>query len=175
MGPATAPSVIERLELRLSDPKVRDSRQPYHAALDLPEKEGKRRVSRATRAVRRVALREVRTLAEKIAADGLALRGIGLVIGSDGDPEKIGNAHVRAHASEGRLFWKALEEAAAEIDVPSLSYLEKEVYGEASFVLSRTADELRRAANELGQGVGRPWRADEKTAAIAAWAALSSR
>lgn len=171
-GPATGPAVVSRQELALWDPKVPESRQPYHAALDLPEREGSRVVARATRAVRKVTERTVRELAEKIAADGYALRGIGLVIGSDADPERIGNPHVRAHASEGRLFWQVLEDAAEELELPSLTLLERELHTQAGFALKLSDAQLRAAAKELGRPMGRPWRADEKAAAIAAWMAL---
>src|SRR5688572_25427712 len=108
LGPASGPRVLERIALPLHDPRVPDSRQPYHVALELqPEK-----AEPAVRAVEAVAGRAVRELAEKVSGLGHCLGGVSLVIGSAGDPERLSNAHVRAHALEGRLFWKAIESAA---------------------------------------------------------------
>ena len=46
---------------------------------------------------------------------------------------------------------------------------------EASKALHRKADSLQRAVTELGRAVPGPWRAEEKTAALAAWLALARR
>ena len=51
-------------------------------------------------------------------------------------------------------------------------FAEKEIYEQASGRLGRRADALRRAASQLGMKTFRPWRADEKTAALSAWLVL---
>ncbi|MFI5316865.1 MAG: hypothetical protein ACHQ6T_14285 [Myxococcota bacterium] len=171
-GSAAEPHVLERREIPLSDPAVPHSHQPYHAALELGEQRAAPLVERACEAVRAVALRELRALCESLAAAGHTPRGLGLVVGSLGDPAKLGNPHVRAHALEGQLFWRALDAAARALDLRVSVATEKEVWALAGESLRREPDALRAAVAELGRAIGRPWGAEEKTAALAAWIAL---
>jgi hypothetical protein len=172
-GPRREPRVIERREIPLCDPSVSYSGQPYHAALELGEARAAPLLAPALEAVRAVAKRELAALLESLAGSSHSARGVGLVVGSLGDPMKLGNLHVRAHALEGQLFWQVLERAARELGTPCAVVTEKEIYVHAGESLRRKPDELRAAVTELGRAVGRPWGAEEKTAALAAWVALS--
>ena len=172
-GSRKQPRVLERREVTLYDPAVPHSGQPYHVALELGEERAAPLLARALEAVRVVGRREFRTLMESLADSGHALRGVGLVVGSLGDPAKLGNPHVRAHALEGQLYWQVLDAAARELGLECGVVTEKEIYARASESLKLKPDALRSAVAELGRSVGRPWGADEKTAALAAWSALS--
>jgi hypothetical protein len=172
VGPPEAPRVLARREISLCDPELPESRQPHHAALDLPAGEGEQAVRRATAAARRVTLRAVRDLAGELRAAGCRIAGVGIVTGSDADPARIANPHVRAHAAEGRLFRELVEEGARACGLRARTWLERDAWSRAAEALGRPEDELRRAAAELGRSVGRPWRGEEKLAALAAWSAL---
>jgi hypothetical protein len=174
-GTAAAPHVLEHHALELWDPGVPDSRQPWHAGLGLEPAHAEPIVQRACDAARAIALVEVQKLVAAVRAAGCEPRGVGLVVGSDGDPTKIANPHVRAHASEGRLFREILEAGAAACGLPCFVLVERDAYEEASKALHRKADSLQRAVAELGRTVPGPWRAEEKTAALAGWLALARR
>jgi len=172
-GTRRKPTVLSRREITLFDPAVPHSGQPYHVALELGEERAAPLVARAVEAVQAAGRRELRSLVESLAGSGHDLRGIGLVVGSLGDPAKLGNPHVRAHAPEGRLYWQVLDAAARELGLVCAVVTEKEIYAKASESLGVKPDALRAAAAELGREVGRPWGAEEKTAALAAWVGLS--
>jgi hypothetical protein len=172
-GTARKPRVLSRREVTLFDPAVPHSDQPYHVALELGEKRAAPILARALEAVRAAGRRELGALAESLAAPSHELRGVGLVVGSLGDPAKLGNPHVRAHALEGQLYWQVLDAAARELGLPCKVVTEKEIYARASESLGVKPDALRAAVAELGRAIGRPWGAEEKTAALAAWWALS--
>lgn len=174
-GTAAAPHVLEHRSLDLSDPAAPDSRQPFHAGLGLDAKTADPIVKRACDAARAAALVALRELVASVRARGSEPRGVGLVVGSDIDPTKLANPHVRAHASEGRLFREILEAAAAACELPCLVLVERDAYEEAAKDLHRRPDLLQRAVTELGRAVPGPWRAEEKTAALAAWVALVRR
>jgi hypothetical protein len=171
-GPRSQPHALERRSIELWDPEVPDSKQPYHAALELRADEGARVVEAACRAVQNVATRALRALLADLRQKGHEPRGIGLVVGSDADPEKLANPHIRAHALEGRLFWRVLEVAAGALGLPCLAVTERDLFSKGAAALGRPADELKRIATDLGRPVGRPWGAEEKTAVLAAWMAL---
>ena len=155
------------------DPGIPESQQPYHAALDRSAEEGVEIVRRAIQAVEAVAIQAVRSLVEGLRGSGHELSGIGLVASSNTDPDRLGNAHIRAHASEGRLFRRVLEAAAGVLEVPCLVLIEREAFTKAEAALSRPAGELKRIVTELGHSIGRPWGAEEKMASLAAWMMLA--
>ena len=174
-GPVAEPRILGRREVALADPALPDTRQPYHAALELPEREGAAVVARAREAIEALAAAAVAALAAELRAAKLRPVGVGLAVSSDVDPATLGNLHVRAHASEGRLFRQVLEQGARAARLPSLVLLEREALGRASAALRRSEAKLQSTLAELGRSVGRPWRADEKVAALAAWMALGAQ
>ena len=171
-GPASAPRLLFRREVPLCDPKVAESRQPYHVAIMpfVPAKPAA--VARGKKAAQRVAIAAVRQLAKEFAAAGTKLVAVGLVVASNPDVNRIGSSHIRAHALEGILFRKVLQAGARACRVPSILILEREAVARAAAGLRRPAGELRRTLARFGKEVGSPWRAEEKCAALAAWLAL---
>ena len=109
-GPAAAPGAIAREVVELSDPEVIETRQPYHHGFSTHE-EDERQIAQRVKIVERCARRSIAALLKDERLDGFACRGAGLVVGSVIDPATVGNPHIRAHASEGRLFRSVLESA----------------------------------------------------------------
>ena len=174
-GPANNPRIVLRREVQLCDPKIPESRQPYHGAI-MPFVPAKpEAVARGKKAAQRAAIAAVRELAEEFRAEGLRLVAVGLVVASNPDVTRIGSSHIRAHALEGIFFREVLEAGARACRVPATLVLERKVLSRASADLGRREGELRRALARFGEEVGSPWRADEKSAALGAWLALASR
>lgn len=166
------PELMLRTELATSDPSVPESRQPFHAGLDLPEERATVVVARAVDAVMRASAIALEQLVDDVACDAKGIIGIGLVISSNTDPARLANPHMRAHASEGRLFHDALVTAAAELGIAHRTILEKQVTAHAAGASGRSEDEIASALAGWGKQVGAPWRALEKSACLAAWAVL---
>ena len=171
-GPPRSPQVLARREIQLCDPAVPDSMQPYHAALELTGQKADKTVERLVKIVRRATSASAGKLIKEWRAAGHEIGGAGLVVGSLIDPATIANDHIRAHALEGQLFRVSVQEALRSNGLTSVSITERVVYSEGAAALSIPEGELKRAATELGRGVSGPWRAEEKTAAVAAWMAL---
>ena len=171
-GPARSVRVLDRRVILLSDPKVAASRQPYHAIMRASPRARRQLERRLVAIVAGAARRSIRELLTHYRSAGFKPRRAGLVVGSAIDPAKIGNDHIRAHALEGRLFRTALAEALGSIGLTSLVLVERSAYVQAAAILRRPEAELRQTATELGRSVDGPWRADEKTAAVAAWVNL---
>lgn len=172
-GSAAEPRILARREIALADPALPETRFPYHAALELPEREGAAVVARLRKRIEALAVAAVAELAAELRAAKLRPAGVGLVVSSDADPARIGNPHVRAHAGEGRLFREVLEQGARAERLPSLVLLERDAPGRARSALRRSEAKLKETLAALGKEIGRPWRADEKAAALAAWVALA--
>ena len=172
-GPAKSPAVLARREIKLCDPAEPDSMQPYHAALDMPGPKAAKVVDRLVKMVQRATNASIVELLSDWRGAGHELRGAALVVGSLIDPAKIPNDHIRAHALEGQLFRVSVQEAIVESGLTSLVFTERDIYSTAAGTLGRSEDELKRAASELGRAIEGSWRADEKTAALAAWMVLA--
>ena len=172
-GPASAPRVLSRKSLQLWDPAIPESHQPWHADFELPPDESARIVPMALKAVERVALSALRELVDEIRTTHGAIVGIALVAGSSTDPESIHNPHMRAHAREGQLFPQSLAAAAKTLRIPAVTLVESEVFTIAAAKLAKSPDAVKLAVTELGRNVGKPWSAEEKAAAAAAWITLA--
>ena len=171
-GPAANPRILFRREVLLCDPNVRESRQPYHGAIMPFVPATPAAVARGKQAAQRVAITAVRQLVKEFSAAGSKLVGVGLVVASNPDLRRIGSSHVRAHALEGIFFREVLEAGARACRVPSTLILEREALARAADRLRRPTAGLRRALACFGKEMGSPWRAEEKSAALAAWLAL---
>jgi hypothetical protein len=172
-GPASAPRVLSRKSLQLWDPAIPESHQPWHADFELPSDQSARIVPIALKAVERVALSALRELVEEVQSALGSIVGIALVAGSSTDPESIHNPHMRAHAREGQLFPQALANASKTLRIPAVALVESEVFTIAAAKLAKSPDAVKLAVTELGRNVGKPWSAEEKAAAAAAWITLA--
>lgn len=172
-GPAASPIVLARRTVDLCNMKDPDARQPYHVVTEQDERRGMELVRRTTDMARVQARRTTRELIKLASNHGCPVRSAGLVVGSDIDPAKLGHPHIRAHAMEGRLYRKAVEAAASSSGLPCTVLVERDAYATAAAALGRRSAALRAATIALGGVVGRPWGAQEKMAALAAWVALT--
>ena len=179
-GPSDAPRPIARLVVELSDPNVHETRQPYHDGFYRTE-ENAREIARRVRIVKRCAeraidrlldgLQESQTPGRRTSRARRSTRAA-LVVGSVIDPATVGNPHIRAHASEGRLFRTVLEEALRSRGITCDVIVEKQLPARAAAALKRPASTVARTVAAFGKTLGGPWRAEEKSAATAAWIAL---
>jgi hypothetical protein len=171
-GPATDPHVVDRRRIALSDPAIPATVQPYHADFGTEQTDAAM-VRRLTRIVEQCAARSFAELMRAYRAMGLRPRRIGVVVGSTVDPASIAQQHIRAHAHEGRLFRVVVEAAAARHGIRSTLVIERELYRVAARILGGSPSRIQRRAAALGRAVGRPWRAEEKAAAVAGWLLLA--
>jgi len=171
-GPASAPRVLDCRRIELSDPTVPRTRQPHHAGFGIEQK-SRRTIARLVRIVERCARASLGGLVRRYRADGVALRGVGIVVGSVIDPAQIANPHIRAHASEGALFRRVVDDAARRSGLGSIVVRERDVYPTTARATRRTETGMKGAVAELGGAVSGPWRTEEKTAAAAAWLVLA--
>jgi hypothetical protein len=172
VGPPYAPRLVTCQAVLLSDPKIPQSKQPCHAALDLPAKEGETLRKKLGRIVAGAAKKSVHELLKQAGREGHAVVGAGLVVGSLVDPATLHNEHIRAHGLEGQLFRTVLEDALCEQKIPCQVLLEKTAYITASSALRKSPTDTKRIIAGLGELQEGSWRAEEKLAALAAWMAL---
>jgi hypothetical protein len=160
------PAVSDSRVVELADPTVAHARQPYHAALGTAQTDTAK-VTRLVRGIEQFSRRQIAALLKELGA-GQRVRRAAVVVASLTDPASIANQHMRAHASEGRLFRTVLVDGLEKCGVTVRVVLEREVYELLGKALRRAPPEMKARVAALGQGVGR-WRAEQKVAAAAAW------
>ena len=170
-GSAGSPQFFDARRIDLSDPRLPETRQPYHAAMGKLEVDPTK-INRRVSVVRSIAQQSIATLHAGYRGEGYAISRASLVVGSQIDPDSIANAHIRAHAFEGQLFRSVLEEVLQTCGIRTGIVIERNAYAQAAAKLKESNENVRRMIQNFGRAVQGPWRAEQKLAALAAWVAL---
>jgi hypothetical protein len=170
-GSRISPELCDVRRIELSDPRLPETQQPYHASMGKLETDAKK-ISRRIALVQKIARRSIATLLSNYRRNGYTIRHSGIVVGSQIDPVSIKNPHIRAHAFEGQLFRSVLEQCLSAHGISTLLLLERDAYAQAAMKLRLTDSSVRDVIVRLGRRTQTPWRAEEKTSAVAAWVEL---
>src|SRR5881296_4135071 len=166
-----APEYLARWEVALYDPTL-PAPGPHHHVMDLPWSDAQLAVRPLERKIESIAINMLAGLMTDVSSKGFNVSSVGVVGSPDRQLERIGNPHIRAHAAEGILFRRVLEIAAAEHKLHWRSFSDR-AFEELTFPeLRRTPHEIKSTLAEIGRSAGRPWRADERAAAVAAWVVM---
>jgi hypothetical protein len=170
-GSARSPQLCDVERIDLSDPQLPETRQPYHAGMGQLETDTKK-ISRRVDVVRRITKKSIAKLLAGYRQQNFIIKRAALVVGSQIDPRSVANAHIRAHALEGRLFRSVLQQSLHGHGIRTEVLLERETYGQAAVELKQSNENVRRMMQNFGRDTKAPWRAEQKLAAVAAWVAL---
>jgi len=165
-------SDVNRIEL--CDPRLPETRQPYHAAMGKLETDPTK-VKERECIVRSISHQSLTRLVKDYRQKGFRIMRAVLVVGSQIDPANIANPHIRAHALEGRLFRSVVAETLQAHEIRTEVLLERDAYPTVAARLKQSSDDLKHTIQDLRRSLpanGRPWRADEKLAALAGLFAL---
>ena len=157
--------VLERRRIAIADPEIPGSKQPYHAAAELPFPEAEALVRRMIESSRALAREAIAAAVEALGSQGHEVAVCGVVLGSGKalpGLERILASHALIHTAEGEMFRDVLVWAAQSLRLPVTGVREKG--------LDATA--LKRVAS-FGRLIGPPWTQDQKYATVAALIALS--
>src|SRR6184192_3134210 len=156
-GPVRSPQLCDVLRIDLSDPRLAETRQPYHAAMGKLETDA-RKINRRVDVVRRIAQQSIATLIDGYRQNGYGIRRAALVVGSRIDPASIANPHIRAHAFEGQLFRTVLEEALQAQRIRTDVFIERNAYAQGAAKLKESNENVRRMIQNFGRATQGPWR-----------------
>jgi hypothetical protein len=165
-GTLKAPQVRDRRRMIIADPHLPGSKQPYHAAAELPFPMAEASLRKALESSRALALDEISTSIEHLRSQGHEVVACGLLLGS-GKPlpslQAILASHPLLHTAEGQMFRDVLSWAARACNLPVTAVPEKQLPPAS---LS--------AIDSLGKTIGPPWTQDQKYATLAALTALDA-
>jgi hypothetical protein len=165
-GNMDAPRVLERRRIVIADAELAGSKQPYHAAAELPFSKAEALVRKAIESSRALAVEAMEAAVKALRAQGHEVAGCGIVLGSgkalpglDG----ILASHALIHTAEGDMFREVLAWAARAHGLPVTGVREKELDAMA----------LKRVGS-FGKLIGPPWTQDQKYATVVGLMALAS-
>ena len=164
-GMIDAPRVLERRRIVIADPDKPSSKQPYHAASELPFPEAEALVRMAIESSRAMALEAMAASIKALRSQGHEVAGCGVLLGSGKmlpALEGILASHALIHTAEGEMFRSVLVWAAQAHRLPVTGVREKGL----------DASSLKRI-EPLGKLIGPPWTQDQKYATVAALMALA--
>jgi hypothetical protein len=173
-GPVGSPVLRDNRMIDLSDPRVPETRQPYHATFGQLETDAKK-TNRRSDIVHRITKQSITDLLSDYRRKGYSITRASLVVGSQLHPATIANPHIRAHALEGQLFRSAVERALNAHGIRTAILLERDAYVTAGAQLKKPHDDVRQTIQNLGRSSDEPWRAEQKLAALGAWLALCDK
>jgi hypothetical protein len=129
------------------------------------------KVNQREHVVRSISQQSLTRLLKGYQQKGFRIMRAALVVGSQIDPAEIANPHIRAHALEGRLFPSVVTETLQDHEIRTEVLLERDAYPSVAARLKQSSDDVKRAIQDLGRSAPakrRPWRAEQKLAALAA-------
>ena len=109
VGTTASPTLLRCAPALLSDAHFPGTKQPYHAALELSEKEAKVILQKLRKLVAAATKRSVTSLLKEANNAGYVVRGAALVVGSLVDPASLHNEHIARTRWKGNCFeprWK---------------------------------------------------------------------
>ncbi len=159
-GTLKAPQVLDRRRMIIADPQLPGSKQPYHAAAELPFPMAEASLRKALESSRAMALDEISKSIEDLRNKGHEVVACGLLLGS-GKPlpalKAILASHPLLHTAEGQMFRDVLSWAARACNLPVTAVPEKQLPAESLASI-----------DSLGKVIGPPWTQDQKYATLAA-------
>lgn len=163
-GTLEAPRLLDRRRIVIADPDLPGSKQPYHAAAELPFAQAQALVTNAIESSRTLAIDAISATLEALRRKGHEVTACGILVGSGKALPKLEGilaSHALIHTAEGEMFRDVLQWAARECDLAVTAVREK----------SLPPDSLQAIAS-LGKLIGPPWTLDQKYATLAALSAL---
>jgi hypothetical protein len=140
--------------------------------MEVPWDEAQRAVVSLEKRIETIASEKLAKVLHEIGSIGCRVQRVGVVGSPDRPLERIGNRHMRAHAAEGILFRRVLEIAATRHSLQWRNFSDRDFQRQAASELGKSSSQVDQMMVAIGHSAGRPWRADERAAATAAWLVL---
>jgi hypothetical protein len=174
-GSPIKPIIVERQRIKTADERIAGSKQPYHAAKQLPPEEAEALIRRCQESSTLLAIQSLNAAATRLGQKGVTLVGTAILLAS-GRPlpslPAILRSHALIHTAEGELFREVLVTASSNCSLEVMRVIERDVWQTAATLFGLQIADLKRRIDDLGKSVGPPWQQDEKLASLAAWITL---
>jgi hypothetical protein len=169
-GPPDAPEILAKTRIDVATSFEEGA--VFHMAQELP-------LEKARALVHDSELRFTELARTKLAAFKAQLTAKVIGAGMAAPPSKalppleaIVKSHARVHAAEGELYRRVFEKASTALRVRTTRVAIDELTPRVAAALRMTPAAVAARLLAMGKASGKPWTADQKQAALAAWIAL---
>ena len=170
--------VLERRRVAVTTPGTPGVSQPYHFAKKLELAEAEKFLGNSFAASKRLALAAVRDVVGELRDRQYRVVGSAVLLASGRalpPLAKILASHALIHAAEGEFFREVFSKACEGLDLSVSGIRERDLEECVQTTFGKAATRMRRQISTVGRSLGRPWTADQKTAALAALIVLGSQ
>jgi hypothetical protein len=175
-GTPAEPRVILRERLELSDARLAGSKQPYHELEGVPLAQAQRQLAHFCACAGGLAESALRALRERAQAAGVEPRAAGILDSSGRSGATLAAilaSHALIHTADGNHFREALAQGCQAVGLRVARIPQRELAARATAALRKSPEQLAATVKVLGRGMGSPWGADQKDAALLAWLLLA--
>jgi hypothetical protein len=175
-GSVSAPALLARQRVALMDEYDPLSKQPYHTVESMCIEEATGRLDGYFATATRLAHTSILAQSAALKQRGIVLRSAGILESSGRKPVSLSAilaSHAAIHCADGNHFRNALAGAAEQLRLEVSRVPVRDIETHAAQCLRQPAKRLLDVVNALGSGVGPPWGADQKKAALLAWSLLA--
>jgi hypothetical protein len=168
--------VLDRRRIVLIDPSIPASKQPYHHAASLAQREAglseaERHLAECAAVSARMAFAVVEEVVRELAASRCQVVGAAVLLASGRalpSLAKILGAHPLIHTAEGEFFRDAVRNACERLKIPVMGIRERDLEERAKTVFGNATKRVQSWIAGAGSSFGPPWTKDHKGAALAA-------
>jgi len=167
--------ILERRRITVIDPAMAGATQPYHhARLQLDTRgleQAERHIADCASNTERLSISALESVLASLRNRGYRVAGSAVLL-SAGRPlpdlPKILGSHPMIHTAEGEFFSQAVRNTCERLHIPVVGIRKRDLVDEAKKAFGKSSARVQRTIAGLGKSIGPPWKADHKTAALAA-------
>jgi hypothetical protein len=168
-GVPGAARVLLRERVELADAPLAGSKQPYHDIEGRPLPEVRARLALFEESANRLALAALRSLTQAVRTMGAEARAAGILASSGrggATLEATLASHALIHTADGNHFRDALGHGCEALGLAVTRVTQRDLTTRASATLRKSPQAVAATLASLGRGLGAPWGADQKAAAL---------
>ena len=146
------------------------------ASGELSLEEAERRLARLRASAGTMASDAIRALIDDLGKRSSRPRAAGILDSSGRKGDSLAAvlaSHALIHTADGNHFREALAEGCRRCNLAVVRIRQRDLSDRAASKLRKTPAQLAAAVRALGQPLGAPWGADQKSAALLAWLLLA--
>lgn len=170
-GPVDAPEVVAKSRIDVAH--AFEEGAVFHVAQDLPIDEARNFIESSEQRFIALASEGLSALLAPLGAKVIAACLVAGPVTRLPPLEKILKAHPLLHASEGELYRRVFSEACAALHVQPARVALDTLHARATAAFGISEAQVSECLSAMGKAAGRPWAADQKHAALAAWVGLA--
>lgn len=169
--------ILDRRNITVIPPDTAGAKQPYHFAENLKLQEAEKFLKGCFRTSVQLALAALKELMGELGSRHYSVAGIAVLRASGRPLPALSNilaSHALIHAAEGEFFRDAIGRACENLDLVVTGIRERDLDECLRKAFGSKGTRMHQQVSLLGRALGPPWTTDQKTAALAGLAVLSS-